>query len=170
MAEDNTYRKQGSYEDQNPQNQHHEAGHRHRRHHPHPPSEDATPQGYYGVGYQRRLNDPDYLNQGEFHEPGSGQNFHGIGPQDYQRSDDRIYEDVCDFLAHNGDLDAAGIRVKVTEREVTLDGNVPTRGMKRLADEIAESVKGVLDVHNRLTIDEAIEGDETSSIEDKTAS
>ena len=37
----------------------------------------------------------------------------GLGPQNYQRSDERIHEDVCEQLLEDGYLDASNIRVMV---------------------------------------------------------
>jgi hypothetical protein len=41
----------------------------------------------------------------------------------------------------------------VDGNEVTLTGKVPSRDHKRLAEQCAESIVGVEDVHNRLKID-----------------
>jgi len=78
--------------------------------------------------------------------------FKGVGPKGYQRSDDRICEDVCDLLTIHGHIDASDIDVSVQNGEVTLEGNVPSRSMKRMAEDTAESVSGVKDVHNHLHI------------------
>ena len=76
----------------------------------------------------------------------------GSGPKNYKRSDERIKEDVSDVLAFRGDVDASDIEVTVHQGEVTLAGTVPDRRTKRLAEETAEGIRGVRDVHNRLTI------------------
>lgn len=74
----------------------------------------------------------------------------GRGPRGYQRSDERIKEDVCERLSQNGQLDASDIDIVVVSGEVTLQGQVPNRGDKRLAEDIAESVTGVREVNNQL--------------------
>lgn len=74
------------------------------------------------------------------------------GPKGYRRSDKIIYEDVCDTLMEDGYLDASDITVKVEDAEVTLEGKVQDRNHKRLAEQLAEHVRGVVDVHNRLEI------------------
>ncbi len=74
--------------------------------------------------------------------------FYGRGPKGYTRTDERIREDVCERLSWNDEVDATDITVRVESGEVTLEGSVPTRHMKRLAADIAEDVAGVLDVHN----------------------
>ncbi|HEX2164535.1 MAG TPA: BON domain-containing protein [Thermoanaerobaculia bacterium] len=76
----------------------------------------------------------------------------GRGPEGYRRSDERVHEEVCERLAANGRLDAGRMRVRVDDGEVTLEGEVPDRRSKRLAEVIADTVAGVVDVHNRLTL------------------
>jgi hypothetical protein len=74
----------------------------------------------------------------------------GRGPKGYVRTDERILEEVCDRLSASDDVDATEITVLVSGGEVTLEGRVETRHMKRLAAELAESVSGVVDVHNTI--------------------
>jgi hypothetical protein len=76
----------------------------------------------------------------------------GRGPRGYQRAAERIHEEVCDRLEAHGNLDASDIEVKVEGGEVILTGTVPDRRTKRLAEQVAESVRGVADVHNHLTL------------------
>lgn len=76
----------------------------------------------------------------------------GKGPKGYKRADERIQEDICERLAHNGQVDATNILVDVTNGEVTLQGTAPTRQMKRMAADIAEDVSGVVDVLNAVSI------------------
>jgi len=42
--------------------------------------------------------------------------------------------------------------VKVEDGEVTLAGTVPDRKSKRLAEAVAETVRGVVDIHNQLRL------------------
>jgi hypothetical protein len=76
--------------------------------------------------------------------------FSGKGPRGYTRSDDRVREDVCDRLSWDDEVDASDVTVTVSQGEVTLEGSVPDRHSKRRAEDIAENVMGVKDVHNRL--------------------
>lgn len=78
----------------------------------------------------------------------------GHGPEGYRRSDERIFEDVCDRLTEHSAIDARGIRVQAENGEVTLEGTVANRQAKRLAETIAEGARGVRDVHNRLRVAE----------------
>jgi BON domain-containing protein len=79
--------------------------------------------------------------------------FTGKGPKGYQRSDERIKEDVSEALSRDGDLDASEIEVIVVSGEVTLEGTVPDRQSKRLAEDLAEDLPGVKQVQNRLRIE-----------------
>lgn len=74
----------------------------------------------------------------------------GKGPRSYQRSDERLHEEVCDRMTQHGQLDASDIEVEVANAEVTLRGSVADRRAKRLAEDISDSVFGVRDVHNLL--------------------
>jgi osmotically-inducible protein OsmY len=76
----------------------------------------------------------------------------GRGPKGYQRSDQRVQEDVNDRLMANDQVDASGIEVKVKGGEVTLMGTVDDRVQKRIAEDIAESVMGVRDVMNQIKV------------------
>jgi hypothetical protein len=78
--------------------------------------------------------------------------FHGRGPKNWLRSDTRIHDEVCELLARDPHIDATNIDVVVKNGEVTLDGTVPNRQTKRLAEEALDDVLGVNDVHNRLKI------------------
>ena len=82
----------------------------------------------------------------------------GRGPKGYRRSDARIQEDVCEGLSEHGDIDATEIEVTVADREVTLQGSVASRWEKRLAEDIAESVSGVNEVHNHLRVSQDLFG------------
>lgn len=72
----------------------------------------------------------------------------GVGSKKYKRSDDRIEEEIHErFIAH-GELDASDIDVVVRHGEVTLSGFVQTKRMRRIAEDVAENVYGVVEVHN----------------------
>lgn len=80
--------------------------------------------------------------------------FRGKGPKAYQRSDDRIREDINDRLTDDEYLDASDIEVKVKDCEITLGGFVSNRADKRRAEDCAEQVSGVKHVQNNLRIRE----------------
>lgn len=78
--------------------------------------------------------------------------FYGLGPRGYQRSDDRIRDDVNDRLTFDPDVDASDIRIEVHDGEVRLEGEVEERDQKRRAEDLAESVPGVRDVSNHIKV------------------
>ena len=88
---------------------------------------------------------------GYFSSYGSG-NFAGRGPKGYQRSDERIREDVCDRLADDPNIDATDIEVTVNRGEVMLGGTVRERDDKRRAEDLVERISGVREVHNSLRV------------------
>jgi hypothetical protein len=89
---------------------------------------------------------------GDWGVSSTGENYAGRGPKDYRRSDERIREEVCDMFTDDWRLDASDVTVKVDSCEVTLAGTVATRDQKRRAEEIAERVRGVNDVHNQIRV------------------
>ncbi|PTL79309.1 BON domain-containing protein [Vitiosangium sp. GDMCC 1.1324] len=72
-------------------------------------------------------------------------------PRGYQRSDERIREDVCERLME-GPVDVGEVEVIVSDGEVTLSGTVQVRWQKRAIEDLAASVRGVHDVHNRVRV------------------
>jgi len=77
------------------------------------------------------------------------------GPRGYKRSDERIREDVNERLAHQDQFDPSDIEVRVQDGEVTLCGTVHSRWDKFAAEEMADSISGVEDVHNQLRVQRA---------------
>lgn len=76
----------------------------------------------------------------------------GRGPKDYQRSDERIREEISDRLTDDHRVDASDVVVEVRSCEVTLSGTVNDREQKRRAEDLAESVSGVREVTNQLRV------------------
>lgn len=79
-------------------------------------------------------------------------NFIGKGPRGYQRSDDRIFEEVCEALKKNPTVDASGIGVKVQDGVVFLEGKARDRTEKRIAEMVVIDIPGVLDVRNQIVL------------------
>jgi BON domain len=90
---------------------------------------------------------------GAYGSYGSTGRYAGIGPKGYQRSDERLREEVCERLTADPDVDASELEVSVQNGEVTLQGTVPARDMKRAAEDCAEAISGVQQVHNRLRVE-----------------
>jgi BON domain len=76
----------------------------------------------------------------------------GRGPRNYQRSDERIREEVNERLMRAW-MDSSDVDVRVDNGEVTLHGFVDTRQEKRAIEDLAADVLGVKDVHNMLRVD-----------------
>jgi hypothetical protein len=92
---------------------------------------------------------PEYLAPGPAFEP----RYRGRGPRNYQRSIERILDDVVEALTGEPELDATDIDVLVSEeRDVTLMGEVSYKADKRLAEDLAADVRGVKDVHNQIRV------------------
>jgi len=76
----------------------------------------------------------------------------GKGPKTYRQPDQLILEDISERLAASHDLDASGIIITVDAGVVTLEGTVSIRADRHLAEDIAESARGVTQVQNNLRI------------------
>lgn len=130
----------------------------------------GNPRGYSDLESDRgrggfRQNDYGDFNRGDYSrgegygnssgndwDRGQRQSFRGRGPKNFQRSDDRIREDVCERLALDHDVDATEIEVNVNGATVVLSGTVHDRFAKRRAEDIVESVWGVKDVQNQIRV------------------
>ncbi|MFL5358465.1 BON domain-containing protein [Archangium sp.] len=107
--------------------------------------------GYAGLGaYQRGERIRSYDEKLDQMEARRGQG-PGRPPRGYQRSDDRIREEVCELLM-DGPVDVGNVEVTVSNGEVTLSGAVEKRWEKRTIEDIAAQVRGVHDVHNRVRV------------------
>ena len=74
------------------------------------------------------------------------------GPKGYQRSDERIREDICERLWHDSRVDVGEVSVDVKGGVVSLEGSVPERRMKHVIEDTAASCRGVKDVENRIRV------------------
>lgn len=108
--------------------------------------------GYYGQGTYGQGS----YGQGSYGQGWSGQNrtgqHAGKGPKGYQRSDERIREEISDELTDHPDIDASDIEIEVKDGEVTLTGTVDSRDAKRMTEDIAELSSGVTHVSNQLRV------------------
>jgi hypothetical protein len=84
--------------------------------------------------------------------------YSGRGPKNYQRSDDRVREEICDCMTDDPLLDASEITVEVNRGEVILSGSVTSRDQKRRAEDVAERISGVKDVTNQLRVSREANG------------
>ena len=100
---------------------------------------------YTGTHYGETVNRP-------YDRDWDAPDYRGRGPRGYQRSDARVFEDICDRLTVDPRIDASDIEVDVKGAEVTLRGSVRSREEKRWAEDVVEHVMGVRDVNNHLKV------------------
>ena len=80
----------------------------------------------------------------------AGVTHRGKGPRSYQRSDERIREDIEDILMEDPYVDASDIEVEVQNGEVILKGMVENKLAKRRVETLVDAVAGVKQTENRL--------------------
>jgi hypothetical protein len=83
---------------------------------------------------------------------GARRSYRGLGPRDAARSDERIQEDLHELLTGDDGIDATAVIVAVSDGVVTLNGWVPERRMKHMAEELAANCRGVREVENRIQV------------------
>lgn len=81
-----------------------------------------------------------------------GQDYKGRGPKGYQRSDERIKEDISERLSADPRVDASEVTVDVQSGTVKLSGSVPERSMRYTMEEVCENCSGVKDVENNVRV------------------
>ncbi len=120
---------------------------------------EAGPSRQSSFGNTNRYDSAHLLGAPTWTSPGHGvdhdakrTNYVGRGPRGYQRTDDRIREDVCDLLTDDPRVDASDIDIQISKGEVTLAGSVRTRDEKRVTEDIVERISGVREVNNNLKV------------------
>jgi hypothetical protein len=94
---------------------------------------------------------------------GTGSQGHGVGarpqrrrypmgPKGYQRSDERLREDISERLMEAYEIDSSEVTVEVLGGKVVLEGTVPDRYMKHAIEDLADAAPGVQDVDNRIRV------------------
>ncbi len=74
------------------------------------------------------------------------------GPKGYQRSDERLREDISERLMQADHIDSSEVTVQVLGGKVILEGTVPDRYMKHEIEDLAVSAPGVQDIENRIRV------------------
>lgn len=82
--------------------------------------------------------------------------YRGHGPKGYQRSDERISDEVHHHLTDDPWLDASHIQVEVKGGEVTLSGHIDNREAKHRAERLIEDLSGVRHVQNNLRVEPSL--------------
>ncbi len=106
---------------------------------------------FEGPRYDQQLGSQGWRGSGNYGTP-SAPSPQGRGPKGYQRSDERIREDICEAL-DDGAADAREVEVSVSGGHVTLTGTVPSRRDKRSIEDVADGIRGVHDISNNVRID-----------------
>jgi len=118
--------------------------------------ENERPRGMFGGEYRGGFFNRDREDRGGFfnrerEDRGLFGGMHsGRGPRNYQRSDERISDEVHQVLTFHPEIDASDMEVLVDKGIVTLRGKVENRRIKRLAEDAIEDVYGVREIRNEL--------------------
>lgn len=92
--------------------------------------------------------------------PGFFRSLFRRGPKGYQRSDERLREDISERLMQAGDIDSSDVTVSVVAGKVTLEGTVPDRHMKHAIEDLADACPGVQDVDNKIRVERYAESED----------
>jgi hypothetical protein len=74
------------------------------------------------------------------------------GPKGYQRSDERLKEDISERLMESHYIDSSDVSVEVRGAKVVLEGTVPSRHMKHAIEDLVDACPGVQDIDNRVRV------------------
>ena len=75
----------------------------------------------------------------------------GKGPKNYQRTDERLREVICERLHDHPDIDASDIEVSIRDGSVVLEGTVDSRRTRDLVEDVAEQLS-VAEVRSSLRV------------------
>lgn len=129
---------------------------------------DRQPPGYRGRGYDYYGGRPGLDRTGVNARFGQRVGYGGVGgsaaeqrayprgPKGYQRSDERLKEDICERLWAAYHIDSSEVTVEVKAGKVSLEGSVPNRYMKHSIEDIVDSTPGVVDIDNRVRVGTAV--------------
>jgi osmotically-inducible protein OsmY len=136
---------------------------------------DAEPRGGYGYPGAREYTqrwDSEAGDYGVGQLGGSALRRTLRGPKGYQRSDERLREDICERLIQRGSaIDLSDVTVEVKEGKVELQGWVPERRMKHMIEDVADECSGVKDIDNRIRVGAPAEtGAEEGTADSRSAS
>jgi BON domain-containing protein len=119
--------------------------------------------GYGGYGGEGSYGSQGWSGQSGWREPyGEGQQYgsssgysqgqhRGKGPKNYQRSDERMKELLCERLHDDPEIDASEVTVNVQGGKITLEGTVDSRRTKNAIEDVAEQI-GSQEVQNNLRV------------------
>jgi len=102
--------------------------------------------------YWRDMYGDEYPRENERNRRRTMTSYVGRDPGDYERSDERIRNEINEQLTRHHMIDATSIEVSVQDGEVILRGTIDSGQTKRLAEDVAESVSGVEELRNELRV------------------
>ncbi len=116
-----------------------------------------------GAGYERRAEDEPHepSESGHPREEGREPDWrpdwrpgprYPPGPKGYQRSDERLREDISERLMEARYIDSSDVTVEVSGAKVVLDGTVPERRMKHAIEDLVAACPGVQDIDNKIRL------------------
>lgn len=76
--------------------------------------------------------------------------YYGVGPVGWKRNDEKLKDLVCKVLYQSHEVDPSEMEVEVKDGVVTLKGQIESRGMRNVAEDLILSVPGVVDVFTNL--------------------
>jgi osmotically-inducible protein OsmY len=115
-------------------------------------------QGFSGQGWSEPYGEGQQYGYG-----GAGQGTHrGKGPKNFQRSDERIKELICERLTDDPDVDASDVTINVQGGMITLEGTVDSRQTKMKVEDIADQF-GSHEVQNNLRVQKQSAGRTSSA-------
>ncbi len=139
------------------------AGYRSEDEEPYEPPEGYEPFGggppprYLGTGYPGR-GGPGFggdhygFGRGSLESDWSNPPRYPPGPKGYQRSDERLREDISERLMQARYIDSSEVTVQVAGAKVVLEGTVPERRMKHAIEDLVDACPGVQDIENRIRV------------------
>jgi hypothetical protein len=74
------------------------------------------------------------------------------GPKGYQRSDERLREDISERLMQAHEIDSSEVTVEVSGAKAVVEGTVPQRWMKHAIEDLVDACPGVQDIDNRIRV------------------
>jgi hypothetical protein len=91
------------------------------------------------------------------------------GPKGYERSDERLKEDISERMYASEQYDCSDVSVEVTRGKVTLDGSVNDRYSKYMIEEMVDAIPGVKEVDNRLRVNRGSDDQGSTSREHESS-
>ena len=106
----------------------------------------------YPMGEARRMGEGRPMGEGSAEADWRREPRYPPGPKGYQRSDERLREDISERLMEARHIDSSDVTVEVSGAKVVLEGTVPERRMKHAIEDLVDACPGVQDIDNRIRV------------------